>query len=173
VPYGVRVALHESLVYNQVAVKYPFYVAWRSPKTSLRHKKFVSCIPAGIHLIATRLQYVDSEAYIVSRTVGYNVPPKLRGKFPRRMNGKQVYWCPGCMTARSFRRVVPAQEFHAMKKFWNTEKLRYDWKDVPLALLRCTHCGTTNRDSKFRNSNQPYEVRKIKKGVRRVRSRRR
>lgn len=168
VPYGVREALKVRLVYNQMAVKYPFYVTWVSPKTGKRHKKYVSCIATGIQLIATRLQYVDPEAAVVSRTVPYHIPPKLRGKFPRRMNGKQMYWCPCCMAPWSFKRARPFAEFFAMKKHWSEEKGRYIWVDRRLALLECGFCGITNRNSTFRGSNQPYELRHIKAGVRRV-----
>jgi hypothetical protein len=172
VPYGVRDALHQPLSFNQTSVKYPFYVAWRSRETGKIHKKYVSCLIVGVNLIATRLQYVDSHAYIVSRTSHYVIPAKLRGKFPRRAGGHTYYWCPGCMHPRRFRRAIPHTEFHAMKKFWNPEKARYDWKEHKLALLKCPYCQTTNHDSKFRASNQPYEKRLIKKGVRRVKSRR-
>lgn len=171
VPYGVRQALKQRLVYNQLAVKYPFYVTWISPKTGKRHKKYVSCIVSGIQLITTRIQYHDPDASIVSRTVGYPVPVKLRGKLPRRMNGKMMYWCPLCMNARSFRRARPFAEFYAIKKVWSEDKGRYVWKERKLALLECMVCGCTNRDSKFRASNQPYELRKIKAGVRRIKRR--
>lgn len=168
VPYGVREALKVRLVYNQMAVKYPFYVTWLSPKTGKRHKKFVGSIAAGIMLIATRIQYVDPEACIVSRTVPYNIPAKLRGKFPRKMGGKHVYWCPACMAPRTFKRVKPLTEFLASRKVWSDKDDRYIWVDRKLALLQCTFCGTTNRDTKFRSCNQPYETRHIKPGVRRI-----
>jgi len=155
-----------------MVVKYPFYVTWQSPRTGKRFRKYVMSITAGIHLIATRVQYIDPDACIVSRTVGYHVPPRLRGKFPRHMNGVHVYWCPACMDARRFRRVQPLQEFYAIKKVWSEEKKKYIFTDRKLALLECPLCGTTNRDHRFRTSNQPYEVRKIKKGVRRVKKRR-
>jgi hypothetical protein len=171
VPYGYRIALHQPLSFNQVSVKYPFYVAWTSPTTGKRCRKYVSCLIVGIDLIATKLQYADPEAYVVSRTVGYNVPPKLRGKFPRKHKGRTYYWCPGCMAARNFRRHSSNREFYAMKKVWDPAKMRYRWVDRRLALLKCSHCGITNHDSKFRGSNQPYEVRHIKKGVTRVKSR--
>lgn len=173
VPYGIRQAMAVPLSYNQVVVKYPFYVTWISPKTGKRHKKYVPSIISGVHLIAERVQYADPDAWIVSRTVGYVVPEKLRGKFPRQMNGKHMYWCPCCMTARRFRRRVPLEDFYAQKKFWSEEKKRYIWKDVKLALLECAVCGITNRDRKFRASNQPYEKRRIKRGVRRLRKRKR
>lgn len=171
VPFGVRQAMRVPLVYNQITVRYPFYVTWISRKTGKRHKHFVPSLISGIHLITTRIQYGADEPSIVSRTVGYGIPAGLRGKFPRKMNGKLHYWCPACMTARRFKRTQPEQEIHAMKKFWNTEKFRYDWKDVRLALLECTTCGTTNRDHRFRSSNQPYEKRRIKQGVRRIKKR--
>lgn len=170
VPYGVREALGQPLVYNQIVVKYPFTVIWY--KDGKRYRKFVGSIIAGIDLIATRVQYIDPEAFIHSRTVGYHAPVKLRGKFPIKRGAKTYYWCPQCMTARRFVRVRPQQDFYAMKKEWSEEKGRYEHRDRRIALLSCRHCGCTNRESKFRASNQPYEVRRIKKGVRRIKSRR-
>jgi hypothetical protein len=169
VPYGVRVSMGHPLSFNQVIVKYPFYVIWR--QNGKRCKKYVSTMIGGIHLIATRLQYVDPQAALVSRSQPYHVPPKLRGKFPLARNGKTYYWCPCCMTARRFFRT--GQEFFGNKKFWSDEKGAYEWKEVKLALTQCPYCGITNREPRFRQSNQPYEVRKIKRGVRRVKRRKR
>jgi hypothetical protein len=169
VPYGVRVAINQPLVYNQVVVKYPFYVTWISK--GKRHKKFVSTMIGGIDLIARRLQYVDSHACLVSRTLPYHVPPKLRGKFPLTRGPRTYYWCPCCMDARRFFRT--GEEFYGQKKFWSEKKGVYEWKEVKLALTRCGVCGISNREPRFRQSNQPYEIRKIKRGVRRVKRRRR
>lgn len=168
VPYGVRVALNTSLVYAQIVVKYPFYATWVSPKTGNRLKKNFTSLVTAIHFCATKAQYVDPNCAVAAKVAGYDIPPKLRGKLPTKMRGgKMHYWCPYCMDARRFRRAEG--EFYALKKFWNNEKERWDWKEVKLAIIRCTYCGVSNQDQKFRRSNQPYEVRKIKKGVRRVR----
>jgi hypothetical protein len=75
------------------------------------------------------------------------------------------------MMPRRFRAVKPAGEFHAIVKVWSEEKQRYIPKDRKLRLLKCSYCSCTNHNSVFRRSNQPWEVRKFKKGVRRARRR--
>jgi hypothetical protein len=171
VPYGVRQALAVPLVHGQVVTKYPFYVTWISPRTGKRYKKRVMHLISAIHLITTKVQYVDPNASIVARVCGYNIPPKLRGKLPRRMNGGAMhYWCPWCMDARKYRRAED-RTFYAQKKFWSEEKQRYVWKEVKLAILRCSVCRMSNQDQKFRSSNQPYEKVRVKQGVRRVKRR--
>lgn len=165
VPYGVRIALKTQLSWNQLANQYPFYVTWVSPKTGKRLKKYFMSLPSAIIFTAEKAQYVDPKSTIVSRH-GYYVPPKLRGKIP-----VPYKWCPCCMKAVRFRRVTPQVEFFAMRKEWNNEKNRYEYMDRRVALLICTTCGITNRDQKYRRSNQPWEVRKFKKGVRRAKRR--
>jgi hypothetical protein len=76
------------------------------------------------------------------------------------------------MQPRRFRAVRPLQEFYAMVKVWSDEKKRYKWVDRKLRLLECQYCGCTNRETVFRRSNQPWEIRKFKRGVRRARRRR-
>jgi hypothetical protein len=169
VPYGVRIAMNQPLAHNQVVVKYPFYVTWQV--NGKRNKRYFSSMIGGVDFIATRAQYVDQNAALVSRTVGYHIPPKLRGKFPRKANGHTYYWCPCCMNARRFYRT--GEEFYGQKKFWSEEKQRYVWKEVKLALTRCSVCAISNRTGRFRASNQPWEVRHIKSGVRRVKKVRR
>jgi hypothetical protein len=171
VPYGVREATKTSLAPVQIVNRYPWSVTWVSPKTGVRLTKKFSTLIGSIHFIATRVQYVDPKASIIARQAGYFVPAKLRGKFPLRRGKHVYYWCPYCMDARRFRRRGD-DTFHALKKFWNEEKGRYDWKEVKLAVLNCTCCGISNRDPKWRSSNQPYEKRRIKQGVRRVKRRR-
>jgi hypothetical protein len=174
VPYGVRQAMTVPLIHGQIINKYPWYVTWVSPRTGKRYKKRCMHLVSAIDLIATRVQYVDSKASIVSRQVGYTVPPKLRGKFPRPMNGgKMHYWCPFCMDARRYRRDRGGRTFYTNKKFWSDEKQHYVWKEVHLATMMCVVCGCTNQDHRFRVSNQPYEKIRVKKGVRRIRRRRR
>jgi hypothetical protein len=111
---------------------------------------------------------VDEDAAVVVRN-GFDMPVKLRGKFPRKLAGRTHYWCPRCMSPRVFRR--NGQEFFAMRKEWNTEKARYEYRDRRLAVLCCTICGLTNRDPKFRRCNQPWEKRKFKRGVRKAKRR--
>lgn len=171
VPYGVRQALRTRLYWTQIASKYPYYTTWTSPRTGVRLRKKHMSLVHAIHFIATRAQYVDPHASIIARH-GFYIPTKLMGKFPRKMGDppRTHYWCPRCMEPRRFRRT--GQTFFQMKKFWNEEKGRYDWKNVELALMECTVCTISNRDAKFRASNQPVEKRRFKRGVRRARRRR-
>jgi len=166
VPYGVRVALSKPLVSSQMSHKYPWYVTWRSPKTGKRLKKYFTSLPAGIHFITTRAQYVDPQACVVSR-LGYYIPTKLAGKIPLPWK-----WCPCCMTARKFYRTYPEQQFHVIRKEWSDEKQRYIPKERRVFVMHCKVCGITNRNMKFRNSNQPWELKRIRAKVRRVRRRR-
>lgn len=172
IPYGLRDALHQPLIPSQFTTQYPFYVTWLSPKTGRRLKKYFGTMPQAIQFVAEKAQYVDPDAAVVARHPR-DIPAKLRGKFPRTMGGKMHYWCCHCMAPRRFQRVYPIQTFSALKKYWSEEKQKYRWKDVNLAVLECTVCKATNRDSRFRRSNQPFEIRKFKQGVRRARRKKR
>lgn len=166
VPYGIRLALAQRLSNAQMVVRYPWYVTWQSPRTGRRLKKYFESLPAAIHFIATKAQYVDPRACVVSRQ-GYHIPAKLRGRLPRPWK-----WCPCCMTARKFYRAYSGETFYAQVKEWSEEKQRYIFKERRVALLRCKVCGITNRNHKYRRSNQPWEVRRFKPGARRARRRR-
>jgi hypothetical protein len=157
------------LLWSQIAGKYPWYVTWISPTRGTRLKKKFESLASAMVFVTTKAQYVDPNASIISRH-GYDVPPKLRGKFPHKRLG---YWCPCCMDARKFYPVFPPQEIHVSKKVKDTDTGRYVTKLRRVRLLRCKVCGTTNRDAKFRRSNQPWEVRRFKRGVIRARRRRR
>jgi hypothetical protein len=157
------------LLWAQIAGRYPWYVSWQSPRNGKRLKKKFESLASAVVFVTTRAQYVDPTVTVISRH-GYDVPPKLRGKFPHKRLG---YWCPCCMDARKFYPVSPLQVIHVQKKVWNADKGKYDYKLRPVKLLRCKVCGTTNRDAKFRRSNQPWTVRKFKRGVVRARRRRR
>lgn len=170
VPYGVKQALTARLTVSQIANKYPFYVTWVSPKTGKRLKKYFMSLPHSLIFIAEKAQYVDEEACVVSRH-GFFIPRKLMGKFPRRIAGRMHYWCPCCMAPRKFRRRGD-ETFFAQRKEWSNEKNRYVWKERQLAILECPFCHITNRAHLWRKSNQPVEIRKIKKGVRRIKARR-
>src|SRR5215471_1160760 len=123
VPYGVRVALKTPLSHSQLVNKYPWYVTWVSPTTGRRLKKrFMNLVPA-IGFIATRAQYVDPRASIISRHP-YYIPTQLMGKFPRKVAGKTYYWCPSCMAPRRFRR--SDETFFALRKEWSYTKARYE-----------------------------------------------
>jgi len=161
--------MYQPLSWAQRIGKYPWYVAWQSPRTQKRLKRKFQSLASAIVFVTTQAQYVDSRTTIISRH-GYDVPPKLRGKFPHKRLG---YWCPACMDARKFYPVNPPQIIHVQKKVWNADKERYEHKLRAVRLLRCKVCGTTNRDAKFRRSNQPWEVRKFKRGVTRAYRKRR
>lgn len=170
VPQSVALCLKRPLTPGQIHVKHAWYVTWVSQKTGNRlRKRFVSPWQA-IHFIATRAQYADPNVALVSRTHPYDIPSKYRGKLPHKDDrGRTWYWCPLCMRPRRFFAAKPLQEFYAMKKVWNSEKLRYEYRDRKVRLLECRHCGCTNRETVFRRSNQPWETRKFKKGVTRAR----
>jgi hypothetical protein len=106
---------------------------------------------------------------IVSRSRAYELPASMRLKvhrLPRRFK-----WCPYCGAFRVYRRVYPEQRFYAQVKRWSESKKRYDWIDRHLWLTECQLCGNTNRDSLFRRNNQPWELRHIKPGVKKVKPR--
>jgi hypothetical protein len=175
VPYGVRIAMTERLLWTQMVNKYPFFVTWVSPRTGKRLRKNFMSIPAAIIFITEQAQYVDPDASVVSKH-GFLIPRKLMGKFPRRMGPAERlhYWCPRCMQPRMFKK--NGEVFHHMKKFmvWN-DKLNDEapeWKVVKLSVIECQVCGISNRDSKFRASNQPVEKRRFKRGVTRARRKR-
>lgn len=169
VPYGVKYALTRPLLWAQIASQYPWYVTWVSPKNGKRLKKKFESLAAAVVFVTTRAQHVDPEAWVISRH-GYDIPPPLRGKLPHKKLG---YWCPCCMTNRKMYAQVPEATFSALKKVWDPDKRQYVYKQRQLRVLKCKVCGTTNRDAKFRRSNQPWEVRKFKRGVTRARKRRR
>lgn len=177
VPPTVRECLKRPLVRGQINVRLAWYVTWVSPKTGLRLRKYFESPWAAIHFIATKAQYVDRHTALVSRSHGYDIPSRFRGKVPYKQEreGKKPrtwYWCPQCMQPRRFRAVQPLTDFHGAVKVWNEEKGRYDYPERKLRLLECPHCGCTNRDTVFRRSNQPWEVRKFKRGARRAKRRR-
>jgi hypothetical protein len=171
IPYGVRIAAQQPLIFSQITFQHPFYVTWISPKTGKRVKRFMQSLSSSIVFIAEKVQYVDENAAIISRH-GYHMPPKLRGKFPRKMGGRLHYWCPRCMAPRVFKLAPYRGTFYAQKKVWNDEKGKYVFTDRKLAVIECSFCGVSNRDHKFRAANQPWEVRKFKQGVRKARRRR-
>jgi len=156
VPMGVQHALHARLTFAQIASKYPWYVTWVSPTKRRRFSKNFMDLSSAILFVTKKAQYLDPAAAVVSHH-GMYIPIPLMGKFPRKMGKppRTHYWCPRCMCPRRFARSDNGDTFYAMKKEWSNDKLRYEMKDRRLALLSCTICGGTNRDSKFRSSNQP------------------
>ena len=176
VPASVVICLEEPLSNSQMNNRLAWYVTWVSPRTGNRLKKYFMSPWLAMEFIATKAVHVDPHTALVSRTRPYDVPAKYRGKFPIRQEYKgrtrTWYWCPLCMQPRRFRAVRPLQEFYAMVKVWSDEKKRYKWVDRKLRLLECQYCGCTNRETGFRRRNQPWEIRKVKRGVRRARRRR-
>jgi len=169
--------LKEPLTTGQMNNRLAWYVTWVSPRTGNRLKKHFMSPWVALEFIATKAQYADPHVALVSRQRQYDVPARFRGKFPHKQpfRGRERtwYWCPCCMQPRRFRGTKEKQEFHAMVKTWSEEKRRYVWKERKLRLLHCSYCGSTNRMDAFRRSNQPWEVRKFKRGARRARRRRR
>jgi hypothetical protein len=167
VPYGIRIALGERLLWTQMVNKYPFFVTWVSPKTGKRFRRNCMSMVHAIQFVTEQAQYVDPEASVVSKH-GFYIPRKLMGKFPRRMGpaDKLHYWCPRCMQPRRFRKT--GEQTTVMKKFLD-DKGDPEWKVVKLSVIDCVVCGISNRDAKFRASNQPLEVRRFKRGVTRAR----
>lgn len=106
---------------------------------------------------------------IVSRSRAYDLPYQYRFKLHK--IPKKFKWCPYCGTFRKYQRVYPEQRFFAQVKKWSETKRRYDWIDRQLWLTECQLCGNTNRDSLFRRNNQPWEIRYIKPGVKKVKPR--
>lgn len=166
VPYGVRAAFGETLLHVHLVNKYPFYVQWRHPSRNggppRTMRRSCTSLGAACSFLTTHVAHVDPDAFIVVKN-GFYIPRALMGKFPRRLaDGKMYYWCPRCMQPRTFRRAPGDASFYANKKYWSDDKGRYEWKNVKLALLECSHCGISNRDNRFRASNQPVEKVKVK-----------
>ena len=174
VPYGLLYYWAKPIRRNQMVILEPWYATWISPKTGKRLKKMFQSLPQAIHFVATRAQYVDPNASVISKQ-GYDIPPKLRGKLPKKTLRGTYYWCPFCVTARLFHRVRPEVQFNALKKVWVAPTPKkpghYDFRDRRMRLLACKTCGCTNQNHVWRRSNQPWEKRKFKRGARRAKSR--
>lgn len=168
-PIGLRQAFKLPLIWNQLVQEKPWAVRWIGKDGEVKEKKFGTL--GGAVSFWLEAKQLNKTATVVSRCRSYDIPPKLRGKLP-----KPWKWCPRCMTARKYKRVYDEygnpHTFYAMVKYWDDEDQKYKWSERSLALTCCTICGNNNRDPVFRRSNQPWEVRKIKKGVRRVKRRR-
>jgi hypothetical protein len=177
IPPTVLACVREPLIQSQMNNRLAWYVTWISPRTGQRLKKHFMSPWVAMEFIATKASKVDPHAALVSRTHAYDIPAKYRGKVPYKQESdgkiRTWYWCPLCMQPRRFRATRPPQDFHAQVKTWSDEKQRYIPKERKLRLLECGYCGCTNRDSVFRRSNQPWEVRRFKRGARRAKRRRR
>lgn len=162
---GLRQALHLPLVWTQIVHRYPWAVMWVRVKDGrrVRGRKLCATLGHAIHE-CERIQRIVPNATVVSRSRGYDIPPSLRGKLPPRW-----YWCPRCMKPRKYARDENDATFSVVKKVWSKEKKKYKWVERTVYLLHCPMCGCTNRDPVFRRSNQPWEIRRFKRGVTRAR----
>jgi hypothetical protein len=167
-PPGLRQAMRLNLVWVQIVHQYPWKVMWVRVVDGRRVRGQKLCATLG-HAILVQDKIVGKvpNATIVSRSRGYDIPAELRGKLPPRW-----YWCPRCMKPRRYQRDEDNATFSVVKKHWVRSKSKYEWKERTVYLLRCPMCGCTNRDPVFRRSNQPWEVRKFKRGVTRAKRRR-
>jgi hypothetical protein len=165
---GLRQAIKLPLVWGQIVTRYPWKVMWiRVDKQGRKRRGQKLCTSLGAAIkFQQKVSSVVPNATVVSRSRGYDIPPSLRGKLPPRW-----YWCPRCMKPRKYVRDDQGQRFTVNKKVWDKAKQKYKWVERNVYLLRCPMCSTTNRDPIFRRSNQPWEVRKFKKGVTRARKR--
>ena len=163
VPLGVKVALRTPLIHCQVVNRYPWAVVWVTKSGKRKHKLQPTLVSAV--LFHARAQKINATATIISRQRHYDIPSVLRGRIPKGWS-----WCPRCMKPRKYKRVTPQQDFTVIKKSWSEEKQRWVFKERRVYLLECRTCGCTNRDPAYRRSNQPWEVRKIKRGKTRVKA---
>ena len=165
-PLGIQQALKLPLVWVQIVNRYPWKVMWvRVDSNGRKRRGELLCPGLGAAVIEWRriLELVPN-ATIVSRARGYDIHPDLRGQLPPRW-----YWCPYCMKPRKFLRDPQGRKFHVMKKTWDQSSGRFKYAARQVYMLVCPMCGCNNRSPVFRRSNQPWEVRKFKRGVRRAR----
>jgi Zn ribbon nucleic-acid-binding protein len=170
VPKNVEFFLQGGFVWNQVAQRRPWavYVLITTPKgTTRKRKRFNNLYEAVAWHSKIHPKYPSSG--IVSLAHQYELPAEWRvrkDKLPNRFK-----WCPHCGTFRVFKIKVPRETFSVLKKVWRPSKDKYDWVERTVAVIECQLCGHNNRSPVYRRSNQPWEVRRIKKGVRRVKPR--
>jgi hypothetical protein len=157
VDLGVRQALKLPLLHQQLVHREPWAVYWLA--NGRRYKKRFTSLGAAIEFHARVIQQVPN-ATIISRSRGYHIPPSLRGKLP-----KGWVWCPHCMKPRKYRRHPSGETFSVFKK----DPVTFQRKLRDVALLICPMCQNTNRDHVYRASNQPWEIRKFKRGATRAR----
>lgn len=168
-PVGIRQAIKLPLVWTQIVNRNPWKIMWiRTDSQGRRRRGQKLCPNLGAAIREwERIKVIVPNATIVSRARAYDIPPKLRGKLPPRW-----YWCPHCMKPRRFvKDPDPKNRHHVLKKVWSEEKKRYIWVERLVWRIECPMCGCSNRNPIFRRSNQPWEVRRFKKGVRRARKR--
>jgi hypothetical protein len=162
---GLRQALKQALIWNQIVHKYPWAVMWL--KGGKRYRKKFQTLGGAI-AFQQRAVRVAPSATVVSLSKSYDIPAALRGRLPKRWR-----WCPRCMKPRRFKRKDPLETFYVNRKEWSEDHKRYIPHEREIAVIECPLCGCTNRDTVFRRSNQPWEIRRIKPGKMRIRKRRR
>lgn len=158
IPIGIRHALEGPLIHVQIVNQYPWAVTWQMSSGMWRRKLFGSLA----HAIVWHSKAIQKNptASIISRQRAYDIPPELRGRIPLPWK-----WCPRCLKPRKYKRLVD-QTFFAEVKVWSEEKQRYIWKVRKLQVMQCPWCRTKNTDPIFRRSNQPWEIKKLKRGAR-------
>jgi hypothetical protein len=166
VPNNVEFFLQGGFVWNQIVHQHPWAV-YVLQDGRRKRKRFNNLYEAVRWHAEHHHEYPSSG--IVSLCHSYELPAKYR--FTKEKLPKKFKWCPRCGTFRVFKRTSPAQQFPAMRKVWSDEKQRYIWKDQLIWLTECQLCGLPNRDAVMRRSNLPYEIRKIKRGVKKVKPR--
>ncbi len=175
VPKNVEVFYSQGFTWGQIAVKKPWavYVLIKTANGTKRRRARFNNLAQAIefHKRASK----QHSAGIVSLGRAYDLPEGWR--FRREKIPQRFKWCPHCAAFRVFKRVIPEQKFFAMVKRPTSDPkklargIKYEWTNRQLWLTECQLCGNTNRGQVFRRSNQPWEVRRIKKGVRRIKPR--
>jgi hypothetical protein len=166
VPRNVQVFLKQGFVWNQIAVEKPWavYVLIGGRRKRKRFNNLREAI-----LFHKKICKEHPSSGIVSLCHSYELPRAYlvkKDKLPRKFK-----WCPQCAAFRVFRIHPSGEKIYAMVKVWNDTRQRYEYTDRQVWLTECQLCGGTNRNTTYRRANQPYEVRRIKKGVRRVKPR--
>lgn len=173
VPKNVEFFLQGGFVWNQVAIRYPWAVYVLIPveggRPKRKRRRFNNLYEAVEYHSKVMKKYPSSG--IVSLARAYELPAEWR--FRKEKLPKKWKWCPHCGVFRVFKIVHPREEFTVLKKVWSDEKQRFIFTERRVALVECQLCGHTNRSPIWRRSNQPWEVRRFKPGVKRARRRHR
>lgn len=171
VPRNVSHMLEQGFVWAQVVTEKPWAVYVLVPREGQedlrRRKRFNNLYDAVVfHRKARKAGYV---AGIVSLARAYELPREWY--FKKDKLKKKWKWCPYCADFRTFKRVYPERRFEAPIKRWDEKKGVFTWKYHMVYLMACTVCGNNNREPAYRRANQPFEIRYIKAGARRIKPR--
>lgn len=165
VPRSINVFIDGGIVWNQVMQEKPWAVIVLKDGKRKR-KRFNNLYEAVSFHKKIHTRYPSSG--VVSLSHSYDIPQRWR--FTKEKLPKKYKWCPRCANFRIFRRAYPEQKFNTNVKVKKASG-KYEWTERWLWVTECQLCGCTNRDPVMRRSNLPYDVRKIKRGVRRVKPR--